>query len=375
MLHNLHIFILLFSFSLFGEPAVQARKAARPPQAQAQAQDVISVRPWFDNDPDDHWSLGTVVVKRKGRKGNEEAAYMVTDRKLDELKSQYGELLNPEELQGKRVLDLGTGGGSMVTSIRHYGKTLCRQGSQMLAEASSLEKEGETMSAQGAGMETTGKALIAAGEKVLEQSMLGIPGEKVGTFLCGMGDSFCKEGMNFKEQGQGLCSLAASDRKEGEAKIKKGESTKGSFADMHGIDIALPPHLKALRDENGKPFFVQGDASKTPYKDQEFDKLFSSWSIFIYEGANRDLMNRTFRESNRILKTGGTLTISPVLDLHWRKMSDLIKMAGFEVSRTVKQKHRGFDPTNPRVGGTFYNIELKKVGPVLAQPTVAQKRK
>ena len=76
-----------------------------------------------------------------------------------------------------------------------------------------------------------------------------------------------------------------------------------------GVDL----YLEQTSDHSTHPQqLVQGDAYQIPFRTHSFDLIYSVWSVFHYEPCSR--IPYLLQECIRVLKTEGTLLISPVFD-------------------------------------------------------------
>jgi ubiquinone/menaquinone biosynthesis C-methylase UbiE len=214
---------------------------------------------WTEFSGKGDWMKGSVSVSRKG--GDHES-YLFTDRKLDELVSEYTkEFLNPDKLRGKRVLDLCTGGGSLPRQLRYY------------------------------------------------------------------------YGVN-----------------------------------AFGLDIVIEPLAKPFEarsledlENEGKAgrCLIRRDAANTGLQSNSFDYLYSSWGVYSYEGGNQGLMEQVFKESHRILKPGGSLTLTPI---HTKDAAlfDRILKTDFKGFKIVKHRFSGDVPIGGKPKGPAVTLEIRK---------------
>lgn len=101
----------------------------------------------------------------------------------------------------------------------------------------------------------------------------------------------------------------------GGGKFVKELSDRG--VDITGIDIANPSYaLDSGEDsedytldkndlKNG--LFVKTGADKTPFKDEEFDTVFSSLSVLFEDYEDSDYQTKVMEEIKRVLKPGGKI--------------------------------------------------------------------
>ena len=68
---------------------------------------------------------------------------------------------------------------------------------------------------------------------------------------------------------------------------------------IFGLDLYLKP------EQTNSPYFVHGDAFQLPLPEQEFDFIFSSWSVFSYEPASQ--ISKLLFQAYRSLKPQGEL--------------------------------------------------------------------
>lgn len=117
---------------------------------------------------------------------------------------------------------------------------------------------------------------------------------------------------------------------------------------IKGIDIYLNEEQKKL-----PALFQLGDLKASPYADEEFDLIYSTWSVFSYDamiqGADNawklnPKMNDYIAELARILKVNGKLFVSP-LNLSDEAIAKLVEASGGKLqfkSFSVKTKNRNF---------------------------------
>lgn len=102
-------------------------------------------------------------------------------------------------------------------------------------------------------------------------------------------------------------------------------------ANAIGIDIAPTPVFEKYPE-----LFVVADAADTKFPDWNFDRIFSSWSIFSFRQDSKNFQIKVLKELKRILKIDGKIRLGAV-DVNYiqkiaRKVRGL-KPTEIEISR------------------------------------------
>lgn len=140
-------------------------------------------------------------------------------------------------------------------------------------------------------------------------------------------------GKTILDVGAGSCGkFVTTLRLKGALKLKKVE--------VYGIDKNFNKILRTLL----KSFLKEADAQKIPFKNDFFDLVYSTQSIFSYGTENIELQAAVLKEIHRVLKPDGKFRCSPVTQ---KDMINIIEKAGltdtFEIISPIKKERSWFE--------------------------------
>lgn len=127
--------------------------------------------------------------------------------------------------------------------------------------------------------------------------------------------------------------------------------------DIVGQDIYLNPSQK--ESLHGPRFFGGDMANMSFFPNNEFDVIYSTWSVVTYQKDEEELMRKVFTEFSRILKKNGKIRISPLIYpsfLFQQQLQVLIEsIPGLKVTQVAEIKNPKFFPA------AFLAIEIDKI--------------
>jgi ubiquinone/menaquinone biosynthesis C-methylase UbiE len=114
------------------------------------------------------------------------------------------------------------------------------------------------------------------------------------------------------------------------------EAQRRRGVDAVGSDIVLSSWQRK-RDH-----YVEAQAHRLPFKDGEFDVVYSTWSFLAYEGSRQDPAGQRavvdfLSELGRVTKPGGVIRLSPVPYEKFNDESDQVQVRFPELDAAIQQ--------------------------------------
>lgn len=99
-----------------------------------------------------------------------------------------------------------------------------------------------------------------------------------------------------------------------------------------------------------KNLHVRGFADALPFKNNVFDFIYSSWSVFSHLCESKEIQEKSLREVYRTLKPGGKIIIDPVF---YNRIKELLKEVNIPIKITKKNKNKSWQ--------NLYTVQIEKI--------------